>query len=214
MNLRSSFHNQSPLITMLGAVSRMSSNRFGPKVRQNLSHGSTVPSSQTIQFCFVNWWFHCIILKTTKTLILNVNTEIWNGFLGPKSYRNVRETGPWNQNCIPFQFPPTPTILRTSGFHCKLCIFRFLPTTMSKSWYIVVCLSICLFACLCVCHSLFLTLTAVVFITDKPFSFWLDKRWTPKVRQCGDCVGPGRAHEHGILDLRQSSTCDGCWKQA
>lgn len=146
MNLRSSFHNQSPLITMLGAVSRMSSNHFGPKVRQNLSHGSTVPSSQTIQFCFVNWWFHCIILKTTKTLILN-------GFLGPKSYRNVRETGPWNQNCIPFQFPPTPTILRTSGFHCKLCIFRFLPTTMSKSWYNYCRVSFYLSFCLSMCLS-------------------------------------------------------------
>ena len=111
-------------------------------------------------------------------------------------------------------FPPIPTILRTSGFHCKLCIFRFLPTTMSKSWYIVVCLSVSLFACLCVCHSLFLTLTAIVFITDKPLSLWLDKRWVPKVRQCRHCVGTGRAHEHGILDLCQSSTCDGCWKQA
>ena len=54
MNLRSSFHNQSPLIAMLGAFSRMSSNLLGPKVRKNLSHGSTVPSSQTIQLCFVN----------------------------------------------------------------------------------------------------------------------------------------------------------------
>ena len=115
------------------------------------------------------------------------------------------------KDCI---FLPTPTILRTSGFHCKLCIFWFLLSTMSKSWYIVVCHSIYLVACLCVCHSLFLTLTAVVSITDKPFSLWLDKRWIPKVRQCRHCVGAGRAHEHGILDLCQSSTCDGCWKQA
>ena len=67
---------------------------------------------------------------------------------------------------LPLRFcelPDSTVSCVSSGF--------YLPQCQSLGIIIVVCLSICLFACLYVCHSLFLTLTAVVFITDKPFSF-------------------------------------------
>ena len=41
---------------------------------QDQINSSTVPSSQTSQFCFVYWYFHCIIFKIIENLILNANT--------------------------------------------------------------------------------------------------------------------------------------------
>ena len=53
-----------------GPVSRKALLFFGSKGKfwnQNLLNSSTIPSSQTGQFCFVNWYFYCIIFKIIET---------------------------------------------------------------------------------------------------------------------------------------------------
>ena len=65
---------------------------------------------------------------------------------GPEKLPERSRNRPLEPKLPSLPISPYPTILQASGFHCKLCIFRFLATTMSKSWYIVVCLSVSLFA--------------------------------------------------------------------
>ena len=59
-------------------------------IYQKLLNSSTVRSSFTGQFCFVN----CIIFKIIETLILNANTANIKQFFGPEKLRDFRETGP------------------------------------------------------------------------------------------------------------------------
>ena len=76
-------------------ISQKTRKLFGPEgkfQKQNLYHSTTVPSPQTNQNCFVYWYFHCSIFKVIETLILNSNTTNTKQLLGPKSYRDFRET--------------------------------------------------------------------------------------------------------------------------
>ena len=66
---------------------------------------STVPNSQTGQFCFVNWRFHCIIFKIIETLILNVNMASSKQLSRPEKLpgpfeKQVPEQGFWSQTHI------------------------------------------------------------------------------------------------------------------
>ena len=59
-------------------------------IYQNFLNSSTVRSSFTGQFCFVN----CIIFKIIETLILNANMANIKQFFGSEKLRDFRETGP------------------------------------------------------------------------------------------------------------------------
>ena len=58
------------------------------------ANSSTVPCSQTCQFCFVNRCFHFTIFKITETLISTANTENIKQLFGPEKLSGLRETGP------------------------------------------------------------------------------------------------------------------------
>ena len=77
-----------------GPFSREARNPSRKFWNQNMLNSSTVPSSQTGQFCFVNWWLHCLIFKVIETLILNANMAKINQLLGPEKLRDFRETRP------------------------------------------------------------------------------------------------------------------------
>ena len=56
------------------------------------------PSSQTGQFCFVNWYFHCIIFKVIDTLILNANTLSIKQLLRSETFSGLSRNGPLTSN--------------------------------------------------------------------------------------------------------------------
>ena len=67
------------------------------------------PSSQTSQFCFLTWYFHCIIFKIIETLILSANTVYIKQLAGPEKLSGRSRNGPLGQNqlcnCNHFRHP-------------------------------------------------------------------------------------------------------------
>ena len=77
-----------------GPFSREARNPSRKFWNQNMLNSSTVPSSQTGQFCFVNWWLHCLIFKVIETLILNANTTNVKELFGPEKLSGLSRKGP------------------------------------------------------------------------------------------------------------------------
>ena len=80
-----------------GPVSWKARKLFSPKGKfwsQNLLNSSTVPSSQTSQFCFVNWYFYYIIFKIIGTLILHANKTNMKQLSGPKNLSGLSRNRP------------------------------------------------------------------------------------------------------------------------
>ena len=77
-----------------GPFSREARNPSRKFWNQNMLNSSTVPSSQTGQFCFVNWWLHYLIFKVTETLILNANTANVKELFGPEKLSGLSRKGP------------------------------------------------------------------------------------------------------------------------
>ena len=67
------------------------------------------PSSQTSQFCFLTWYFHCIIFKIIETLILNANTVYIKQLSGPEKLSGRSRNGSVGRNqlcnCTHFRHP-------------------------------------------------------------------------------------------------------------
>ena len=91
----------------LGPVSRKARELFWPEGKfENLNlFNSTVPSSQTRQFCFVNWQFHCIIFKIIETLIFNLNAANINQLFGPEKLPGLSRNGSPNWFDARFHLP-------------------------------------------------------------------------------------------------------------
>ena len=80
-----------------GPVSWKARKLFSPKGKfwsQNLLNSSTVPSSKTSQFCFVNWYFYYIIFKIIGTLILNANKTNTKQLSGPEHLSGLSRNRP------------------------------------------------------------------------------------------------------------------------
>ena len=63
-------------------------------IQRRILKSKPVPSSKPSQFCFVNWYFHCIIFKIIETLILNANTANVKQLLGPQKLLGISRNGP------------------------------------------------------------------------------------------------------------------------
>ena len=80
-----------------GPVSWKARKLFSPKGKfwsQNLLNSTTVHSSKTSQFCFVNWYFYYIIFKIIGTLILNANKTNTKQLSGPKNLSGLSRNRP------------------------------------------------------------------------------------------------------------------------
>ena len=64
------------------------------RIQRQILKSKPVPSSQTGQFCYVNWYFHCIIYKNIEILILNENTANIKQLFGPEKLSGLSRNGP------------------------------------------------------------------------------------------------------------------------
>ena len=64
------------------------------RIQRQILKSKPVPSSQTGQFCYVNWYFHCIIYKSIEILILNENTANIKQLFGPEKLSGLSRNGP------------------------------------------------------------------------------------------------------------------------